>query len=71
MSRADLIAQFASLSEREAEVMSLILDGQLNKQIADRLGIAIRTVEVHRARVLQKTGARNSVELARMKARLD
>jgi two-component system response regulator DctR len=51
--------------------MSLILDGQLNKQIADRLGIAIRTVEVHRARVLQKTGARNSVELARMKARLD
>jgi two-component system response regulator DctR len=71
ISRADLIAQFASLSEREAEVMSLILDGQLNKQIADRLGIAIRTVEVHRARVLQKTGARNSVELARMKARLD
>src|SRR5690606_1332749 len=45
MSRGDLIAQFASLSEREAEVMSLILDGQLNKQIAEQLGIAIRTVE--------------------------
>jgi two-component system response regulator DctR len=68
--RADLAARFAALSEREAEVMHLILEGQLNKQIAERLGIAIRTVEVHRARVLQKTGARNSVDLARMQARL-
>lgn len=70
-SRADLITRFSSLSERESEVMGLVLEGQLNKQIADRLGIAVRTVEVHRARVLQKTGARNSIELARIKARLD
>ena len=70
LSRADLAARFAALSLREAEVMALILEGQLNKQIADRLGIAQRTVEVHRARVLQKTGARNSVELARLKALL-
>lgn len=70
LSRADLAARFAALSVREAEVMALILEGQLNKQIADRLGIAQRTVEVHRARVLQKTGARNSVELARLKALL-
>lgn len=69
--RAALAARFATLSEREAEVMALILDGQMNKQIADRLGIAMRTVEVHRARVLQKTGARNSIELARMQARLE
>lgn len=68
--RADLAARFASLSDREVEVMRLIVEGRLNKQIADRLGIAMRTVEVHRARVLQKTGARNSVELARMQARL-
>ncbi len=68
--KAELAARFATLSAREAEVMVLILDGQLNKQIADRLGIAMRTVEVHRARVLQKTGARNSVELAQMQARL-
>lgn len=68
--RAGLAARLATLSEREREVMALILDGQLNKQIADRLGIATRTVEVHRARVLQKTGARNSVELARIWARL-
>ncbi|WP_291240849.1 LuxR C-terminal-related transcriptional regulator [Gemmobacter sp.] len=70
LGRADLAARFAALSAREVEVMELILEGQLNKQIADRLGIAQRTVEVHRARVLQKTGARNSVELARLKALL-
>lgn len=70
-SRADLAARFASLSAREVDVMQLILEGQLNKQIADRLGISVRTVEVHRARVLQKTGARNSVELARLQARLE
>lgn len=70
LSRADLAARFAALSAREVEVMELILEGQLNKQIADRLGIAQRTVEVHRSRVLQKTGARNSVELARLKALL-
>ena len=52
------------------EVMDLILQGQLNKQIADTLGIAMRTVEVHRSRLLQKTGARNSVELSQMRARL-
>jgi two-component system response regulator DctR len=68
--RAGLAQRFATLSDRETEVMKLILEGQLNKQIADRLGIAIRTVEVHRARVLQKTGARNSVELAQMWSRL-
>ncbi|MEH7827795.1 response regulator transcription factor [Gemmobacter denitrificans] len=69
LGRADLAARLASLSARETEVMHLILDGQMNKQIADRLGIAQRTVEVHRARVLQKLGARNSVDLAQMLAR--
>lgn len=69
-SRAAMAARLATLSAREVEVMELILEGQLNKQIADRLGIAIRTVEVHRSRVLQKTGARNSVDLARLRAQL-
>lgn len=69
-SRSAISARFATLSARESEVMDLILEGQLNKQIADRLGIAIRTVEVHRSRLLRKTGARNSVELAQMKARM-
>jgi two-component system, LuxR family, response regulator DctR len=69
-SRQAIAARFATLSARETEVMELILQGQLNKQIADRLGIAMRTVEVHRSRLLQKTGARNSVELSQMRARL-
>ncbi len=68
--RAEVNARLATLSSREVEVMQLMLQGQMNKQIADRLGIAMRTVEVHRARVLQKTGARNSVELAQIMARL-
>lgn len=68
--RQAIAARFATLSTREVEVAELILDGRLNKQIADTLGIAMRTVEVHRSRVLQKTGARNSVELAQMKALL-
>jgi two-component system response regulator DctR len=68
--RQTIAARFATLSAREVEVMDLILEGCLNKQVADRLGIAMRTVEVHRSRVLQKTGARNSVELSQMNARL-
>lgn len=53
-----------SLSAREREVMELMLRGLLNKQIADEMGIAIRTVEVHRAHVLEKFGVRSAVELA-------
>lgn len=62
--RRDLEARRASLSGREEEVLRLMLQGQLNKQIADSLGIAMRTVEVHRGRVLAKMGMRNAVELA-------
>jgi two-component system response regulator DctR len=70
LTRQTIAARFATLSAREGEVMQHILTGQMNKQIADNLGIALRTVEVHRARVLQKTGARNSVELAQMIAQI-
>lgn len=56
--------RLASLSAREREVMDKMLDGLLNKQIADDLGIAMRTVEVHRARILEKFGVRSAVELA-------
>jgi two-component system response regulator DctR len=66
--RTEVAARLARLSSREVEVMQLMLDGQMNKQIADRLGIAMRTVEVHRARVLQKMQVRNGVELAQVMA---
>ncbi len=61
--RRDIAARRATLSAREDEVMRLMLTGALNKQIADMLGIAMRTVEVHRGRVLAKMGVRNAIEL--------
>lgn len=51
------------LTEREAEVMDLILAGRLNKQIADVLNISIKTVEVHRGRIMDKMQVRTVAEL--------
>ena len=52
------------MTEREHEVMQLIVAGRLNKQIAEELDISIKTVEVHRSRVLDKMGVKSAVELA-------
>ena len=52
------------LTQREKEVLDLIIAGKLNKQIADILSISIKTVEVHRARVMEKMEARTPAELA-------
>lgn len=57
-------ARLASLSEREREVMQRVAAGKLNKVIADELHIAVRTVEVHRARVFGKLGVKSAAELA-------
>ncbi|MGE5453503.1 MAG: response regulator transcription factor [Acidobacteriota bacterium] len=57
-------ARLASLSDREREVMTRVAAGKLNKVIADELHIAVRTVEVHRARVFSKLGVRSAAELA-------
>lgn len=54
------------LTSRERDVMALILQGKLNKVIADELGISMRTVEVHRSNVFSKMGVRSAVELARL-----
>jgi two-component system, LuxR family, response regulator DctR len=62
-------ARLATLTTREREVLSLILAGQLNKQIAGNLELAIRTVEFHRATILNKMGVRNAIELAGLVAR--
>ena len=62
--RSHLQAQLRQLTEREREVMALILEGKLNKQIAEALDISIKTVEVHRARVLEKMAVKSAVELA-------
>lgn len=60
---ADLLA---ALTTREREVMARVVAGQLNKRIADELGICIKTVEYHRARVMQKTGVRSVAQLVQL-----
>ena len=61
-------ARLATLSEREREVMMLAVAGHTSKEIAQHLSISYRTVEIHRAHVMQKTGASNILELARIAA---
>lgn len=60
---ADTARRLEHLTQREREVLDLIIVGKLNKQIADVLGISIKTVEVHRARVMEKMGAHSLAEL--------
>ena len=56
----------AELTEREREVMHLMIDGKPNKLIADALSISVRTVEVHRARIFDKMGVKSAVALANL-----
>ena len=71
--REDLAALEAlaeTLTTREREVMGLVVQGLLNKQIAGRLGIAEKTVKVHRGRVMEKMEAGSLAELVRLAGRL-
>jgi two-component system response regulator DctR len=54
----------AELTERERDVLRLVVAGRPNKVIADDLGISVRTVEVHRARVFEKMDVKSAVELS-------
>lgn len=58
--------RFRSLSDRERQVMLLLVAGHPNKVVADRLGISTRTVEVHRAHIMEKTGAKNIADIVRL-----
>ncbi|WP_445286729.1 response regulator transcription factor [Variovorax atrisoli] len=62
--RRGLAARIGELTERERDVMRLVVEGLPNKLIADQLAISVRTVEVHRARVFDKMEVKSAVELA-------
>jgi FixJ family two-component response regulator len=55
--RSQVAERLASLTEREREVMQRVIEGKLNKVIADELDISVKTVEFHRAKVMEKMGA--------------
>jgi two-component system response regulator DctR len=61
-----LAHRITDLTEREREVMALVIQGLPNKLIADQLNISVRTVEVHRARVFEKMGVKSAVELSNL-----
>ena len=64
--RSRLSALFASLTTREREVMDLVVEGMSNKAVANTLGLSAKTVEVHRAKVMEKMNARSVSDLVKM-----
>ncbi|WP_313561544.1 response regulator [Diaphorobacter nitroreducens] len=62
----ELQDRLADLTDRERDVMRLVVEGLPNKLIADQLDISVRTVEVHRARVFDKMQVKSAVELANL-----
>src|SRR6185295_17132091 len=70
---ADLVAgrdRLMTLTTRERQVLDRVVAGRLNKQTADELGTALKTIKVHRARVMHKMNVRSLAELARLIERM-
>ena len=59
-----------ALTDREKEILELLVQGHANKTVAARLGISVRTAEHHRANIMEKTGARSLSQLLKMALRL-
>jgi len=64
--RAELASHLSVLTPREHEVMDMVTEGKANKEIAAILGVSSKTVEAHRAKVMEKMGANSLAELVRM-----
>ena len=64
--RSDVQVRLSDLTDRERDVMDLVVAGLPNKLIADQLDISVRTVEVHRSRVFDKMQVKSAVELANL-----
>jgi two-component system, LuxR family, response regulator FixJ len=63
---ADIATRRASLTPRETDILALLMEGHPNKVIAGKLGMSIRTTEHHRARIMEKLGARSISHLIKM-----
>jgi FixJ family two-component response regulator len=63
---AGMAERFATLTSREREVMTLVVEGCSNKEIAAQLGVSAKTVEAHRNKVMEKTSAESVADLVRM-----
>ena len=59
----DILQRFEWLTAREREVMTLLVEGKTNKEVAQLLGLSRRTVETHRSNILQKLRVRSNTEL--------
>jgi len=68
---AQIRERFAGLTDREKEIMTLLAQGRVSKQIAGQIGISEVTVRVHRSQIMQKMGARSLADLVRMVDRLE
>lgn len=64
--RTQLRALFASLTTREREVLDLVVEGKSNKAIANWFGLSAKTIEVHRAKMMEKMNARSVADLVKM-----
>ncbi len=64
--RAEVLRRLGLLTQREREVLDLVIAGRANKEIAAALGLSPKTVEVHRARVMEKMQASSVAELVRL-----
>jgi two-component system, LuxR family, response regulator FixJ len=64
--RQEMLELFEKLTDRERQVLALIVEGRSNKETAVRMNLSPRTVEIHRASLLRKTGARNTAHLVRI-----
>lgn len=70
-SRETVLGRMQRLTERELEVFDRVTSGYHNREIAEEFGISQRTVEVHRARVMEKLQARRVADLFRLRFELD
>lgn len=64
--RGEVLERFEKLTARERQVMAAVVEGRLNKQIASELGLSHKTIEVHRAHVMEKMSAASLAKLVRM-----